>query len=303
MIDDLFEPITPVSARPNQNEIDSAAIQYPQYHPNYVWAGIRTDIREKMNHRWMAVRTYCERNFPIEFREVGKYDSKLWELNCRYLLREKLSRAPRVSEPDIISDNFVIECVVPAPIGVPVPVYDGRLVDYPTDQISRRVTSALVGKLAQLERRTASSNTILDYDSIPYIIGLALTQANYLSAQHMNGMDIAEALLMGAGPLQITINADGSNGRMSIASQNSITANSGADIPTAYFQRDEWNKVSAVIWTSEWLPEESDLKVLLNPNANIPLDPTSIGIDAQVISYSRLTDSYTRDQRLNQEFF
>lgn len=301
MSDDLFEPIRPVSARPSQEEIDTAVLEYPQYHPNYVWAGIRTDIRENMNSRWVAIKDYCERNFPVEFKEIGKHDSKLWELNCRYLLREKLSRSPRSSEPDIISDDFLIECVVPAPNGVPTPIYDGRLSDYPTDQISRRVTTALVDKLAQFERRIANPNTVLEYGSTAYIIGLGLTQANYLSAQHMNGMDIAEAILIGAGPLQITINRDGSNGRMSIASQHSITTSSGVEIPTAYFQRDEWNKVSAVMWTSEWFPEDSDLKVFLNPNATIPLDPASLGIDAQIISYTRQADSgYTRDQRLDQ---
>lgn len=299
MSDDLFEPIRPISARPSQHEIDSAVLEYPQYHPNYVWAGIRTDIREKINRRWVAVRNYCERNFPTEFREIGKYDSKLWELNCRYLLRAKLSRGSRGGEPDVISDDFLVECVVPAPNGVPVPIYDGRLVDYPTDQISRRVTSALVDKLAQLGRRIANPST-LNYDSTPYIIGLGLTQASYLSAQHMNGMDITEAVLIGAGPLQITINADGSNGRMSIASQHSITTSSGVEIPTAYFQRDEWKKVSAVMWTSDWFPEAQDLKIFLNPNAEVPLDPTNLGITAQVISYTQQEDSsYIRDQRLD----
>lgn len=300
MSDDLFEPIRLVSARPSQDQINSSVLQYPQYHPNYVWAGIRADIRLNINNRWAAVKDYSERNFPTEFREIGKYDSKLWELNCRYLLLEKLSRAPRSGEPDIISDDFMIECVVPAPNSVPTPVYDGRLFDYPTNQISRRVTTALVDKLAQLERRIITPNTALDYGSTPYIIGLGLTQANYLSAKHMNGMDIVEAILIGAGSLQITLYVDGKNGRMSIASQHSITTNSGAEIPTAYFQRDEWKKVSAVMWASEWFPENTDLKLFLNPNANIPLNPVSLGIDAQIISYTRQADgSYIRDQRLN----
>ena len=298
MTDDLFEPIRPISARPSQAEIDSAALEYPQYNPNYVWAGIRADIREDINRRWVAIKNYCERNFITEFREIEKHNSKLWELNCRYLLREKLDRAPRSGEPDIISDDFLIECVVPAPNGVPTPVYDGRLFDYPTDQISRRVTSALVDKLAQLEKRIANSSSSLSYNSTPYIIGLGLTQSSYLSAKHMNGMDIAEAILIGAGPLQITIDADGSNGRMGIASQYAITTSSGVEIPTAYFQRDEWNKVSAVMWSSDWFPNESDLKVLLNPNADVPLNTANLGIDVQIISYTRDTNGYTRDQRL-----
>ena len=300
MPDDLFEPIEPISARPTQEEIDSAALAYPQFNSNYVWAGIRTDIRENINQRWLGVREYCERNFVTEFREVEKHSSKLWELNCRYLLRDKLSRPPRSSEPDVISDDFLIECVVPAPIGVPTPIYDGTPFDYPTDQISRRVTSALVDKLAQLERRAGNAASNLDYSSTPYVIGLGLTQSNYLSARHMNGMDIAEAILIGAGPLQITINADGSNGRMNIASQHAITTTSGMEIPTAYFQREVWNKVSAVMWTSDWFPEESDLKLFLNPNADIPLNPVNLGIDVEIISYTRDTEGYTRDQRLNQ---
>lgn len=298
MDNDLFEPINPISQEPSQNEIDLAIAKYQQYHPDYVWAGIRTDIRDELNQRWITVRDYCEQNFATELSDKEKYDSRLWELNCRYIFQDQLVRRPKDGEPDIISDDFLIECVVPAPNGVPKPLYDGSLVDYPTDQIARRITQALVDKLAQLEARLANTSATLDYNSKPYIIAIGLPQAEYLSATHMNGMDITEAILIGAGPLQITINTDGSNARLNVSSQQSIKAKSGAVIPTAYFQRSEWNKVSAVMWSADWLTKATDLKVFLNPNASVPLDPSSLGVDAQIISYTKQTDGYTRDQKL-----
>ena len=298
-MNDLFEPIKLISDRPTQNEIDSAIVEYQQYDKNYVWAGIRSDIRNNINLRWNAIKGFCERDFSSEFRQIDQHHSRLWELNCRYLLKVRLLRAPRPGEPDVIAEDFVIECTVPLPRGVPTPHYDGRLFDFPTDQISRRVTSVLVEKLAQLERRLANTNTSINYENIPYIIGLGLTHPNFLSSMHMNGMDIPEALLMGAGPLQITISGDGSEGRMGIATQHSITASGGAEIPTAFFQRDEWKKVSAVLWSTKWFPEDNDIKVLLNPNANIPFNPDSLGIDAEIISYKKVDNGYNRDQRLN----
>lgn len=298
-MNDLFEPIEVISDRPTQNEIDSAVAEYPQYDKNYVWAGIRSDIRDNMNSRWNAIKAFCESDFSSEFRQIDQHHSRLWELNCRYLLKDKLLRTPRPGEPDIIAKDFVIECTVPMPTGVPELHYDGRLFDFPTDQISRRVTSVLVEKLAQFERRLANTNASINYENTPYIIGIALTHPNFLSSMHMNGMDIPEAVLMGAGPLQITINGDGSQGKMSIATQHSITASGGAEIPTAFFQRDEWKKVSAVLWSTKWFPEENDIKVLLNPNANIRFNPDNLGINAVVISYTKVREGYNRDQRLN----
>lgn len=158
MMDDLFKPIKAISDRPTQDEIDSAIAEYSQYNKDYVWAGIRSDIRDGMNFRWNAIKGFCERDFSSEFHQIDQYHSRLWELNCRYLLKDKLLRTPRSGEPDVIAKGFVIECTVPQPNGVPTPHYDGRLFDFPTDQISRRVTAALVEKLAQLERRLAKAN-------------------------------------------------------------------------------------------------------------------------------------------------
>lgn len=298
MTDDLFDSIKPISAEPSQYEIDSAITRYSQFEPNYVWAGIRTDIRNEINSRWREVKEYSERNFPTEFRQHGKYHSRLHELNIRYLFRDKISRSSQSREPDIVTDDFVIECVVPAPIGVPEPQYDGRLFDYPTDQISRRVTTALVDKLEQFNRRILNPHSNIDYSKVPYMIGIGLIQSSYLSARHMNGMDIVEALMMGAGPLQVTINSDGTNGQLVVGSQSSILNSSGAEIPTAFFQREEWKVISAVLWTSKWYPEECDIKVLLNPNANIPFDASIFGVNVEVISYTKVSNGYNRDQQL-----
>jgi hypothetical protein len=115
----------------------------------------------------------------------------------------------------------------------------------------------------------------------------------------MNGMDIVEAVLIGAGPLQLTISPDDTKGNMSVSSKGTMTTRNGTEFDIAYFQRDEWKGVSAVIWSAEWLPEVSDIKILLNPNATIQFHPAALGARPQVITYTKTDVGYTRDQKLN----
>lgn len=298
MTDDLFEPIAVI---PNitQQLIDDAVRDNPNFDRGFVWAAIRHEFRDQVNERWLKVKQYCEANFVSEFRSKDKFNSRLWELNLRYLFEPKLTRVPGNGEPDVISDDFVIEAVVPDPTGVPDMVFDGRLYNYPTEEIGRRVTASLVAKLGQYNRRLSGPTSRIDYANVPYIIGVGLPQREFRDAKHMSGMDIVETVLVGAGPLQVTIDWANNTGAVSVSSRGSMQTINGADYGIAYFQREEWRGVSAVLWSAEWLPEIGDIKILLNPNTTVPLDPTALGTSPQVITYTKTTTGYTRVQKLN----
>jgi hypothetical protein len=295
MEDDLFAPIA-VIPNINQQLMDDAVTNNPSFDRGFVWMAISQKYRDQVNQRWSVARQYCEPNFVSEFRDKDKFNGRYWELNLRYLYARQLIRIPGSGEPDLIANNYVAECVVPAASDVPDLVFDGLLYQYPTDEIARRVTSALVIKLAQLNTRRARAPGRIDYTSTPYIIALGLPQREFRSAMHMNGMDIIEAVLMGAGPLQLTIGAGGGTGTVGVSSQGTMMTRNGTEFDIAYFQRDEWKDVSAVMWSSEWLPEHGDMKLLLNPNANIPLNPAHISPTPKIITYTRTATGYTRDQ-------
>lgn len=299
MTDDLFEPV-PVIPNITQQLIDDAVVNNPDYNRGFVWAAIRQDFRDQVNQRWAQVKQYCEPTFVTEFRDKDKFYSKLWELNLRYLFADKLTQRPGDGEPDLLADDFVVECGVPDPTGVPDMVFDGREYDYPTDEIGRRVTKVLVDKLAQFNKRLAKTNPKIDYTSTPYIIAVGLPHREFRDAKSMSGMDIVETVLVGAGPLQVTINWVDNSGKVSVASRGTMQTRNGTDYGIAYFQHDEWKDVSAVLWSAEWLPEIKNIKVLLNPNANIPLDTGLLGATPEIITYTKTDTGYTRDQKLKE---
>lgn len=297
MIQDLFEPVECIDPK-SQKEIDDAVKNNPTYQRDFVWMAIRPDIRAEINKRWQAVRVFSESNFVNEFRVKDKFYSKLWELNLRFLLKQQLSRKPGSGEPDVISESYVAECVVPAPTDVPELRLDGRMYDYPDEEIARRITTAINSKHEQLQTRMRSSQTRIDYSSTPYVIALCLPESNYMRAMGKSGMSIVEEMIMGIGPIQITINSATNTATSSISSRSTITTRNGSQIEIGYFQKDEYKDVSAVLWTTEYLPEPRDLKILLNPNANVPLDGNSLLDIVQAITYTKNSDSYTRNQPL-----
>lgn len=299
MIDDLFEPIAAIPGL-NQALMDQAVKDNPEYDRGFVWTAIRQDYRDKVNERWLQVRQFCESNFVSEFRDKEKFNSRLWELNLRYLFESQLIIAPGDGEPDLITYNYVVECVVPDPTGVPDMVFDGKEYDYPTDEIGRRVTAALVAKLAQFTDRTSKTSSRLDYTKTPYLVAVGLPQREFRDAKSMSGMDIVETMLVGAGPLQVTIDWTNNSGKVSVSSRSAMQTRNGTDYDIAYFQRDEWKNISAVMWSAEWLPEIGDIKVLVNPNATIPLSPEAMRVAANTITYTKTDTGYTRDQKLDQ---
>ncbi len=299
MTDDLFEPIAAIPDI-TQQIIDETVKSNPNYNRGFVWVAIRQDLRDQVNQRWAHAKQYCEPAFVAEFRDKDKFYSKLWELNLRYLFADKLTRQPGNGEPDLLTNDFVVECGVPDPTGVPDMVFDGKLYNYPTDEIGRRVTKVLVDKLAQLNKRFAKANAKIDYTIIPYIIAVGLPHREFRDAKSMSGMDIVETVLVGAGPLQVTINWADNSGKVSVASRGTMQTRNGTDYGIAYFQRDEWKDVSAVLWSAEWLPEINDIKLLLNPNAKIPLYAQVLGAAPEVITYTKTETGYIRDQKLQE---
>lgn len=296
-MDDLFSPIPCIDPK-SQKGIDDAVVAYPAQQREFVWFAIKPRTRDAVNERWQTAKPFSEANFVAEFQAKGNFYNRLWEVNSRHLLAPHLSRKPSDGEPDLISDNFVAECVVPAPTDVPDLRLDGQLYDFPSVEIARRVTAALTTKLGQLNQRLRKSQQRIDYSQTPYIIAINLPDRNYMGAMGMTGMDIIEEVLIGAGPLQMTIDSANNTATMSVSSRSSIQSRNGSEINTGLFQRDEYKPVSAVLWSNEYLPELSDLKLMLNPNAIVPLDPLVFPEIDNLITYSRTATGFTRDQQL-----
>jgi len=298
MDDDLFEPV-PIVKINEQKDIDDAVAKYGQYDRAFVWHAIREDFRKEVNDRWAIARNYCEDNFVEQFRLKQGFSSRLWELNVRYIFRDSLSRQPNNGEPDIITQDLVVECVVPDPIEVPDMQFDGQLYDYPTEEIGRRVTSAIVEKKNQMERRRSTSGSI-DYDTTPYVIAVGLPQREFRDAKSMNGLSIVESIMMGAGPLQVTIDQSAGSAEVNISSQGSMTTRNDSEYEIAYFQRDDYKDVSAVLWSTEWTPNEKEIYVLLNPNAKLPIAPSLLPEGVNIITYSKNDDGYARNQKVDE---
>ncbi len=296
-MEDLFSPVPCIDPK-SQKEIDDAVIAYAAQQREFVWMAIRPWTRNEVNRRWPIAQPYSETNFIHEFQASGNFYNRLWELNSRFLLASHLTRKPGSGEPDLVGNSFVAECVVPAPTDVPDLRLDGRMYSFPSEEIARRVTAALAAKLHQLNGRIARGRGRIDYSAIPYIIALNLPDRNYMGAMGMSGMDIVEEVLIGAGPVQITIDAATNTARTRVSSRATIQSRNGSDIEVGLFQRDEYRSVSAVLWSNEYLPELADVKVLINPNANVPLDPALLPEVSNIITYSRTGTGYTRDQRL-----
>ncbi|MCE7936868.1 hypothetical protein DYH10_03745 [Candidatus Saccharibacteria bacterium CPR2] len=297
MTQDLFEPVECIDPK-SQKDIDDAVKNNPDYQRDFVWMAIRPDIRAEINKRWQAVGGFSEPNFINEFREKAKFYSRLWELNLRFLLLEQLVRKPGAGEPDILADSYVAECVVPAPTDVPELRLDGRLYDYPDEEIARRITTAINSKNEQLKTRLRSNQSRIDYTATPYVIALCLPESNYMSAMGKSGMSIVEEMVMGIGPIQVTINSATNTATSSVSSRSTITTRNGSQIEIGYFQKEEYKDLSAVLWTTEYLPESRDLHVLLNPNANVSLEGSSLLDIVQAITYTKNSDHYSRNQPL-----
>jgi hypothetical protein len=297
LVDDLFSPVPCIDPR-SQKGIDDAVIKYAGQQREFVWLAIKPRTRDAVNERWQTAKPFSEPNFIREFQAKGNFYSRLWEINSRHLLVEHLTRKPGSGEPDLISDSFVAECVVPAPSDVPDLKLDGQLYTFPSLEIARRVTAALTAKLGQLNDRLAKDQQRIDYSSTPYIIALCLPDRNYMGAKGMSGLNIVEEVLIGAGPTQITIDTKNNTAKASVSSRSSIQSRNDSSINIGLFQRDEYKPVSAVLWTTEYLPELHDVYIMLNPNATVPLDPSVFPEIDNIITYTRTDVGYTRDQPL-----
>jgi hypothetical protein len=297
MQDDLFEPIA-VMPTISQKLIDDAVKKYSNYNRGFVWIAINQKYRDKINERWIKIKQFCETNFVTEFQDEKKFYSKLWELNLRYLFESQLTRKPGKGEPDLILNSLVIECGVPDPNGVPDIVLDGKLYSYPTDEIGRRVTKILTDKFSQFKNRRAENTSLINYGSMPYIIAVGLPQREFRDAKSMSGLDIVETMLIGAGPLQVTIDWADNSGEVSVSSRGTIQTRNGTDYNIAYFQKDEWMEISAVLWSSELIPEINDIKILLNPKAKTPLLLADLSSKIQIFSYTKANNNYVRDQKI-----
>lgn len=298
MVDDLFIPINFPEPK-TQADIDNAITKYPNFQRDYVWMGIRSKFRDEINKRWIATRQFCESNFVTELQSIEKFYSKLWELNLRYILLDKLVRSSGNGEPDLIGSKFVIECVVPAPVDVPELRLDGKMYNFPTDEINRRITTALNSKHQQLVRRLGKKQSRIDYSKIPYVIAINLPESNYMGAGGKTGMNMIEEILMGAKELQVKVNLNTKRAITSIAPLASIQSKQGSPIEVGYFQRDSWKPVSAVIWSTHYLPDKDEVNIVLNPNASIPLNPKDISEIHRVITYTKTPTGYDRDQKLS----
>jgi hypothetical protein len=296
-VSDLFEPID--YPEPNsQAEIDNAVKKYPLLQRDFVWIGIIPEYRKEINKRWGVVKGFCEKNFVQEFRSTGKFYSNLWELNLRYLLLNKLTRRAVAGEPDLITNKYVVECVVPLPIDVPELKLDGKLYDFPTNEIYRRISTSLNSKQEQLMKRRQRKQRGIDYDTTPYIIALCLPESNYMGAGGKSGLNMVEEVLMGAKEVQVKVNLDTKRAITSIAPLGTITSSQDKEIEVAYFQRDRWKPVAAVIWCTEYLPKASDLRIVFNPNAAVPLSPKDIPEIQNIATYKKTKIGYDRDQKI-----
>lgn len=297
MVDDLFATIS-VEHKINQQVIDNAIKVNANYHRIYTCLAINARWRNQVNNRWLEVRHLCERNFSTEFQEKDKFYSRLWELNLRYLFKNSIIRAPASSEPDLIGNQYLIEAVVPQPVNVPRVVYDGQLRDYPTDEIALRVTTAIKSKIEQFDKRLVSAQQRIDYPNTPYVIAVGLPTDDFRDATAMAGVSIVEAVLMGVGPMQITIPNDGSKAKVGNSAKFTMQNARGIEFDVAYFIRAENSKISAALWSSELIPELEDIHVLLNPLATKSLNPTEIGDIANVYAYSAIATGWQRDQEI-----
>lgn len=296
MIDDLFAPV-PIANKITQQAIDDAISSNNSFHRIYVCLAINKDWRAQVNARWQEIKHLCERNFVTEFMEKDKFYSKLWELNLRYLFKDSIVRAPSSREPDLIGTNYAIEAVVPKPVDVPRTVYDGQLRDYPTDEISLRVTAAIKKKLDQFDERAAAPNTRIDYQTTPYVIAVGLPSDDFRDAKAMAGVSIVEAMLMGIGPMQMTLHSDGRT-TIGNSTQFKMVTAKGVEFDVAYFLRPENAKISAVLWSAELIPQLSDIHLLQNPLTSKTLLPQEIGAISNIYTYSQTATGWQRDQKL-----
>lgn len=294
MVSDLFEPV-PLPPKISQKAIDDAVKTYPQFHRGYVWFAVAEKYRAAINSRWAEVSQFCEPNFVQEM-QGPKFYARLWELNLRYAFRDHILRAPSSAEPDVICSQYVVEGVVPEPIRVPDLQLDGRVYDYPTLEISSRITSVIVDKHKQLQQRMNAKNPRTDYSSTPYITGIGLPQREFREAKGPSGLDIVEEIIMGVGPIAMSISADGGAASFRTTTKTTMSTINGSEYEIAYFLREEYADISAVLWSSTDVPETSDIKILLNPNARLPIDPDTLPSQMQVITYSKNETGYTRDQ-------
>lgn len=294
---DLFSPVPCIDPK-TQKDIDDAVVRYAAQQREFVWFAIKPRTRNEVNQRWQIVEPFSEANFIQEFQAKGNFYNRLWELNARYLLVRHLARKPRDGEPDLISNDFVAECVVPAPTDVPDLRLDGKLYDFPSLEITRRITAALDAKLRQLKLRLDRSKQQIDYGRIPYVIAINLPDRHYRGAKGMSGMDMVEEVLIGAGPIQITFDRLKNTATASISTRTTIQSRNDSEINVGLFQHDEYKYVSAVLWSNEYMPELSDLKIMLNPNANVPIDQSIFPEIDNIITYTRTDTSYVRDQQL-----
>jgi hypothetical protein len=295
MIEDLFEPVD-CSDPQNQKEIDEAIERYSDYHRIYVCLGNKPKWRNQIAERWKVVRDFCEPNFASEFKRTNGFYGRLWELNLRYLFRQHLALRPGRGEPDLIARDWLMECGVPEPIGVPRAVFDGMLYDYPTEEIALRVSNTLEEKLKQLNRRRAKSSRI-SYSKTPYIVAIGLPPDDFRDATAPSGVSIVEAVAMGTWGLQMRLDSSG-RGVIEASTKGTLTSPKGTVFPVAYFQRPEYANVSAVLYSRELIPNIDDLEILLNPNAISPLDPNILGLAKNTITYTRTSSGYRRDQPL-----
>lgn len=281
----IFSEDIPLVNKPE--EVKSLFKQYPKLDREYIVSAADASNRKRMEANWQLFRPYADEAFVSSLKVEGEFRRRLWEmeLGC-VLLRKGYKLLPKVKGvgPDLRTENFDIECVVPGggegEHALAPPIADGQMREVPHGKIKLRIASAFVAKHQQfLDWEEAG---VVD-STRPRVIAINLGALGWWPMMERGELSAVEEVVFGVGPESVTINVK--TGKVTNVSRTvEIQIPKGnKEVDVAYFNGTECKDIAAVISAETMFVEPEHLEVVYNPVAVSPLDPSFFDGSKQMI--------------------
>ena len=263
----------------NNEELNQVKALYPDYDPYFIASGCIKDRREKFDKMWKLFKPLADKNFLPDIRK--HFHQRTWEMYLGNVFIKNGLNVSSVSEgPDFIinkekGNEIFIEAVacemgtgkdaVPEMFVAEKPE-EMRAQNIPHDEMLLRLANSLDSKYRKYK-------AFIEDEKKPYIIAINRAGLQYTDMDTY----LIFKVLFGLGYYSLNIPLGGGTSTNFWTRREYIQKKNGEKVSMTFFEKEEHNIVSAVIYSYEDVLNHpkvigSDCIIVHNPRAKFPVD-------------------------------
>jgi len=302
--DSLFTAQLPLVQ--TNEELDVVKRVFPKLDVCFIASGCIADRKDRFEKLWESFSPYADSNFKMEIQQ--NFHSRSWEMYMGHVLLSKkllsdksLKIKPENEGPDfILDDGTYVECIAPSKgdpgkdSSVVAPVYTKTskeivLQKVPVDKMILRITQAFKDK-AKLQYEGWKTKEWFNGES-PFVV--AINSGDLEWPQDYMGIPLVIRAIFGVEFLKISKDHE-----ESFSCRAEIQKGAGVAVPVNYFTGEDFNFVSGVIFSDQYVlnhPEKigDDCVFVNNPFGKNPVtDAVSNSFHSWFAEKDKLTKKY-----------